>query len=297
MSAVKSVTGADASARGGAARETSPSGGKVLVGSVGLWFPGVPDVAHFKNGARGLEFTGPEFAPPTGASIEVRTRRRASKLSRALADVCAECIQAGGFDAARVPTVFGSTLGEATTMISLLDQMWRGQEMSPMAFATSVHSAASGAVSISSQNRGFTTSLSADFDTAAAALMEGWGLVHSMNCPVIVVCGDDNSPADFVPEAQAFNLMAAAISLCPLDHPFSGEHHALGTLEWPAAGAAPTLPALEVTPRIGRNPQAGLLDLVAAICSQRGGLVRLDHGHGSGQCIAYTPSPSPTAPR
>jgi Beta-ketoacyl synthase, N-terminal domain len=263
----------------------------LLVGSVGLWLPGVASVEEFKQGARGLDVSGSEYAPPGGKSIEVRSRRRASRLSRALADVCAEAVSGAGIDAATVPTVFGSTLGEAATMISLLDQMWRGQEMSPMAFATSVHSAASGVVSISSQNRGFTTSLSADFDTTAAALMEGWGLVHAMRTPVVVVCGDDDSPKDFVPEPQAFDLMAVAISLCPLDYRFPEGHGPLGRISWPepsrVAGGR-TLDPVSVSTRVGRNPQAGMLDLVAAVLARQSGLVRLDRGNGSGQCISFT---------
>jgi Beta-ketoacyl synthase, N-terminal domain len=267
----------------------------VLVGSVGVWLPGVPDLEHFKRGARGFEVKGTEYPPPGGKSIEARSRRRASRLSRAMADACAEAIVGAGLDAMQVPTVFGSALGEATTMISLLDQMWRGQEMSPMAFATSVHSAASGVVSISAQNRGFTTSLSADFDTASAALLEAWGLVQTMRTPVIVVCGDDDSPKDFVPDHEAFDLLAVAISLCPIDHVFAPGHHALGRLSWPIDAQLgleqPRVSPLELTPRVSRNPQAALLDLVGAIIQGANGTVRLDRGRGSGQVISYTSAP------
>ena len=268
----------------------------VLIGSVGIWLPGVPDLEHFKRGARGMEVAGSDYAPPGGKSIEPRSRRRASRLSRAMADACIEAITGAGLDATRVPTVFGSALGEAATMLTLLDQMWRGQEMSPMAFATSVHSAASGVVSISSENRGFTTSLSADFDTASAAIMEAWGLTQTMRTPVIVVCGDDDSPKDFVPDEEAFDLVAVAISLCPSDHVFPDGKRALGRLTWPSisapTGAAPALLAsLEVSARVGRNPQAGLLDLVAAVVAGKSGNVRLDRGRGSGHFIAFTAAP------
>jgi hypothetical protein len=164
-----------------------------------------------------------------------------------------------------------------------------------MAFATSVHSAASGVVSISAQNRGFTTSLSADFDTASAALLEAWGLVHTMRTPVIVVCGDDDSPKDFVPDHEAFDLLAVAISLCPIDHAFAPGHHALGRLSWPSNPQLgleqQRLTPLEFAPRVSRNPQAGLLDLLGAVVQGTSGTVRLDRGRGSGHCISYTSAP------
>jgi hypothetical protein len=218
-----------------------------------------------------------------------------------MADACAEAIADAKLDAATVATVFGSTLGEAATMIGLLDQMWRGEEMSPMGFATSVHSAASGVVSISAGNRAFTTSLSADFDTVAAALLEGWGLVQTLDTPVIVVCGDDESPKDFVPEAQSFDLMAVAISLLPANHQFANGTKPLGKLSWitDARGsilsgeAEPRssyqrLDPVALTPRAGRNPQVGLLDLAAAVISATSGIVCLDRGTGAGTCINFS---------
>ncbi len=169
-------------------------------------------------------------------------------------------------------------------MIHLLDQMWRGQEMSPMGFATSVHSAASGVVSISSGNRGFTTSLSADFDTVAAALTEAWGWVQTQKEPAVLVCGDDNSPNDFVPDAEAFDLMAAALCLVPSNHPLPPPARPLARLSLPQQHT-PDLAPVTLSPRVARNPQAALVDLVAAIINGARGWVRLDRGLGSGYCV------------
>ena len=70
---------------------------------------------------------------------------------------------AAGVDPSKAPTIVGSAIGEAATMIGLLDQMWRRHEpMSPAEFTVSVHNAASGLISICNKNRGMTTSLAAD---------------------------------------------------------------------------------------------------------------------------------------
>lgn len=255
----------------------------VWVAGVGLWLPEVTSAQAFVEGVRGLNAPR-DYAPPGGRSIEPRARRRASRLSRAMADACAEAVAQAGVDPSRVATVFGSALGEATTMIALLDQMWRGQEMSPMGFATSVHSAASGVVSISSGNRGFTTSLSADFDTAAAALTEAWGWVQTQQEPAVLVCGDDDSPKDFVPDAEAFDLMAAALCLVPIKHPPSPPARPLARLSLPEQHI-PDLSPVALSPRVSRNPQAALVDLAAAILQGDHGWVRLDRGLGSGYCV------------
>lgn len=257
----------------------------IAVTGVGLWLPGATSPAELPKLLGSERFPRqPEVADPTGQSIEPRARRRASRLSRALADVCAQAINQAELDASSVATVFGSTLGEAHTMIALLGQMWRKEEMSPMGFATSVHSAASGVVSISAGNRAFTTSLSADYDTASSALLEAWGVATTMNLPTIVVCGDDHSPEDFVPESEAFDLVAVAVALCP--DGVTSKAPVLGRLSLPFA-RPPELPLLDpirTSPQVGRNPQTGLLDVVAHLIAGNKGAVRLDRGLGNG-CV------------
>lgn len=261
----------------------------IAVTGVGLWLPGASSAADLpKLLASGRFPRQSEVGDPSGHSIEPRARRRTSRLSRALADVCAQAIGQSQLDASSVATVFGSTLGEAHTMITLLGQMWRKEEMSPMGFATSVHSAASGVVSINAGNRAFTTSLSADYDTASSALLEGWGVATTMNLPAVVVCGDDHSPEDFVPESEAFDLVAAAIAICPDTATCTAP--VLGRISLPFAreGDASLLDPMSTTPQVHRNPQTGLLDLVAHLLAGSKGTVRLDRGLGNGSVVQIT---------
>lgn len=253
---------------------------ELVVAGVGLWLPGVPNLDAWRAGARGADPRQVEVPPPTGASIEPRARRRASTLCRALTDAYDAAASQAGVDKSQTGAVFGSALGEVTTMLSLLDQMSRNEELSPMAFGTSVHSAAAGTVSISTKNRGFTTSISANHDTAAAALFEAGGVVETMGSPVIVACGDESSPDRFVDDAEAFDMVAVAIAFVPA----GSDGPVLARLRGPFRGT-PTIPPAEVRDRIGRNPQAGLVDLVAAIVGGAEGVVGLDRGRGSGWCV------------
>lgn len=261
----------------------SSSPNEMLVAGVGLWLPGVPDVEAWKGGARGNTSRDQEFTKPTGASIERRARRRASTLCRALADSYSSATAQAGIDISTASSVFGSALGEVTTMLGLLDEMSRNEPLSPMSFATSVHSAAAGTMSISAKNRGFTTSISAYHDTVGTAFFEAIGLLQSPGEPVVIACGDENSPDRFVSDDYAFDMLASAIVLLPAGH----EGPCIARLGGPHLGAS-DVPPVDVPPRLGRNPQVGLLDLVATILAGQTGTVSLDRGRGTGWCITVS---------
>lgn len=182
-----------------------------------------------------------------------------------------------------VPTVFGSALGEADTMIGLLDTMWREKAaLSPTSFAMSVHNAASGLISIAAGNRGFTTSLAADYDTPGTALLEAVGLALADDLPVVVACADEAAPRDLVPDAERFELLAVALVLARPGSPAAA--NALATMRGPVF-EAPTIVGAPARDELARNPQIGLLDVVDAVLRGRSGVVRLDRGRGRGLAV------------
>jgi hypothetical protein len=232
---------------------------------VEAWLAGVPDPAR---------------AEPVGSLVKPRDRRRMSALSKALADAYGEALAGSGFAPGHVASVFGSALGEAATMIGLLDQMWsESGALSPMRFVSSVHNAAAGVVSIATENQGFTTSLGADFDTPAMALVEGMGAVLARGEPVIVCCGDEPVPGEIVPEELRWALLAAAVALAPVDAAPPGSVRIALSRE------APTLAPCEAPTLLARNPNVGLLDLIDAIRCGRHGVLRLDRGRGQGFAV------------
>ncbi len=249
---------------------------RIIITGVGLWTPGFADPRAWLAGV-----ADPEVLAPQAAWVEPRARRRASLLTRALAEVAEQARAQAGLDLGVVPTVFGSALGEASTMIGLLDQMWReGGELSPMGFTLSVHNAAAGVVSIAAKNRGFTTSIAADYDTPAMALIEAFALMETRGEPVLIACGDEAAPEHLVPDPQRFEALAVAIALAPPG--FSGP--CLATLDIPSIDA-PTLGGAELSADLGRSPEVGLLDLVDAVLRGRSGTLRLDRGEGRGYCV------------
>lgn len=250
---------------------------EVVVAGVGLFMADYPNAADWH-----AERRSGEPRQPTGARLDRRARGRSSILTKALAEAYFEAADAAGADLVEVSAVFGSALGEVGTMLGLLNQIWRDrEEPSPMAFALSVHNAASGVVSIASKNRGFTTSLGADHDTPAMALMEAMGLIADRGQPVVVACGDEPTPVALVSEDEAWELATFAIALAPVRGNDAGSR---ARLRGPVR-AAPTLAAVEVPPGIARNPQVGLLDLICAVQKGSSGFVGLDRGRGGGWCM------------
>ncbi len=259
---------------------------EVAVLGCGVFVPGFADLGSFARGEADAEHDS-----PIGSLVPLRQRRRASLLSKAFADAYGEVLERSGLDPQTVASVFGSALGEASTMIHLLDQMWlEAGALSPMRFTTSVHNSASGMVSIATSNRGLTTSLGADFDTPAMALLEGMGIVLSERTPVIVCCADEAPPEGLVTGTGkgGWSLLAVAIALGPRDV-FPGSRSVLSgvgieeaTRPWPALAES-----------VARNPIAGLLDLALAIEEGTTGRIGLDRGAGRGFSVRLCAAADP----
>jgi hypothetical protein len=251
----------------------------VAILGVGLWLPG------FASGAAWALRQRDELAiKPVGLAFDRTNRRRASGLGRAIADAAAEAMAAAGVDASTTPVVVGSSIGEASTMIGLLEGMWRTRTpMSPAAFTVSVHNAASGLLSISQNNLGFTTSVAADYDTPAATLLEGIGLIAAGHQHVVVACADEASPNSLIKDAPQWDLLAAAIILAPANSP-----RRLATLQLTSATPV-TLPPADVDGGLVHNPQMGLVDLVDAVQRRCTGTLALDRGRGRGYLAVITP--------
>lgn len=247
----------------------------VAIAGVGLWTAGYPSASAWVAGA-----PDPEVTRPTGRALKARDRRRAGTLARALADASGEALEAAGIEPSAVRLITGSAVGEARTMLGLLAQMWGDEPMSPAKFTVSVHNAAAGLISISTQNRGFVTSIAADYGTPAAALIEGVGLVATGRGPVAIACADEDLPDSLAEQAELWCTLAAAVVLVPGDAPGPKLARVSIADRAPAGGAAIEGPPL--TAALAANPQAGLLDLVDAVARGKTGWVRLDRGRGRG---------------
>ena len=123
----------------------------VHVAGLGLWMMDYPTAAAWETRA---PTRGEEPLKPKGEAFDRINRRRASQMGRAIGDAVSEAMGQASVDPRTTPVIVGSSIGEASAMIGLLDQMWRSDEpMSPAVFTVSVHNAASGLLSISMKNK------------------------------------------------------------------------------------------------------------------------------------------------
>jgi Beta-ketoacyl synthase, N-terminal domain len=257
--------------------------GVVAVAGMSVCLPGYPNLKAWQTRT-------PSDAAPTGALLDKHSKRRASDFTKALADAYGEALHTACAEdpavrrhktvlsPASVASVFGSALGEVSTMISLLEQMWReGGALSPMRFAGSVHNAAAGVVSIGTKNTGFTTSLGADHDTPAMALIEAIAIVLNQREAVIVACGDEAAPSDLVGGAFGWDAVCCALALVPAEDAAPE----LPRLSLPTRALA-TLPAPDLPEGFTHNPNAGILDLIEVLSRGEQGTLRLDRGRGRG---------------
>lgn len=233
--------------------------GRVWVEAVGFWAPGYPDLRALLDGKEHAD----QIRPPA-LLLPPRPRGRASLLTRLFAELFG---QVAGDQGSSLPAVYGSALGEMATTLSLLDQMGRGEALSPAGFQASVHNTAAGVISIALGNRAFSTALAAGSETFAMSLLEGvaWLSVHGGSLAVLVA--DEAAPTRLRRNGS---------------YPAAGMAFRLTWGEEPAAGALGSIDCLEKT-----DARAGVAleaDTRRALAQRLPGLERAPASHGV--CLA-----------
>ena len=260
---------------------------RVAITGLGLYLPGYPNAVQW---AEKNELPADVPRKPAGLAFDRINRRRASQMGRAIGDSVSEAMAAAGVDGQTTPVIVGSSIGEAGAMLGLLDKMWRDQEpMSPAVFTVSVHNAASGLLSISMKNKGYTTSIAADYDTPAATLFEGMGLIATGTEAVVCGCADEASPRSLLDQAPQWDMLSAAVVLQP-----EGAKNALAHIsitDCDDDDQAAEIAHAALTTDLGHSPQAGMADLVDAIQRGESGALALDRGAGRGYRAHLTTTP------
>ncbi len=237
----------------------------VFVLGQGLWAPGFRDAVAWRGGVPDRDVTAPpaDLLPPA-------LRRRASALSRMVAEATAAAAAQSGSDLARVSIVLGSVFGEIAAAVEMIGSFREGEGMpSPTRFHNSVHNTAVGYASIATANRGLATAIAAGDDTAAMALLEAFGILDERGGEVLLVLADEAVPP---PLASRREYAPGAVALV-LSH--ASRPGARARLDGLRRGAAP---AVDVPAGFAEHPCAGGFALVAAASSGRAGPVPLGGG-------------------
>lgn len=235
----------------------------IHVTGAGLWSPGFPDVASFREGR-----PDPDVDKPPCELVNARLGRGSSRFAAMLGEVVEQAAADAGVDVTTVPTVYGSSLGEIETMVTLLRMLFEEEgKLSPNRFKNSVHNAASGLVSIGTGNTSFSTAIAGGDRSFEVSLLEAWAYLAAEGGDLVLAVADD-APPEPLDRLGNHGGLALAFALSASDE------RARATLSNLRPGEAPAGHA-PVPDDLRANCAAAGLALLDAVSSRRAGTVSL----------------------
>lgn len=159
-----------------------------------LWAPGLTTPEAWTRWARAPHRIVPGEEPGVKA-MPAMLRRRAGFLGKMALEVAYQCLD-GICD---IPTVFCSRHGEVSRALDLLNDLARGEALSPTAFSMSVHNATAGLLTIARQDHANHIALAAGAATIEHAVIEACGLLADGAPAVLLVASDCRLPELFLP--------------------------------------------------------------------------------------------------
>lgn len=202
--------------------------------------------------------------------IPVRQRRRTSLVTRMAAHVLGEMLERTGVAPSSLATVYATAQGEIGVTVELLSMMHEDDgALSPLRFSGSVYNAAAGQLSIATQNRTFSTTITAGPRTVAMGLLEAVAALGQVADRVALIVAEEAVPSALEP-GLGYDGLAAALLLCCHE-----------TTAWVLD--APVLrsespPSAGVPVSVAGNPCAPALALVSALRSGEKKRVVLESG-------------------
>lgn len=153
---------------------------------------------------------------PEVRAMPAMLRRRAGQLGKMALETAYQCLG----ERSGVPTVFCSRHGDVGRAVKLLDDLARGEALSPTGFGMAVHNASAGLFSIARADRANHIALAAGAASLHHALIEACGLLADGADTVLLVMCDCPLPAVFShfedcqeqPHAFAWLLAAADLA-------------------------------------------------------------------------------------
>jgi hypothetical protein len=235
----------------------------VSVGGIGVRGPGLDDWAEAAAVLGGVRaYRRREPAPAKGGPLAASERRRATRLTREVAETARQAIAAAGVDAADLPTVFASASGDLPVIDRICRVLTEADRLvSPTDFHNSVHNAPAGYWAIATGGVQGSVSLSAYDDSFAAGLLEAATWVAVDGGDVLLVAYDAPAPEPL----DASRPIDAAFAVAMLLRPAGEPSLAAIELDLVVDARDSTLPDPELDALRRGNPAARCLPLLAAV--------------------------------
>jgi hypothetical protein len=183
-------------------------GARIL--GVGLRGPGLNGWVAGSNYLKGITtFTNENTKLPLLESVPSKERRRLSPMVRLSLAVAEEAVKHSGIDAKKMCAVFSCPHGDTGIIQNILEELCTEERcVSPTDFHNSVHNVAVGYWSIFNGCQLPCTSVSAEIDTFAVALIKSFVQINSGGHPVLLTITD-------APFSEPLN------TVCPVGEPFA----------------------------------------------------------------------------
>lgn len=156
--------------------------------SWGAWAPKYPQRDDWQTWCKHSADTSKddlEGISPTLPQVPAMQRRRFSRLTKMMLDVCFQCEAAPN-----CRSIFASRHGELHRTIGLLEDIIEKQPLSPLGFSQSVHNTGSGIFGILTNNTAPSTSIAAGTETLSQAMVEAFAQLHQSPEPLLLVFGE-----------------------------------------------------------------------------------------------------------
>lgn len=252
----------------------------LYVTGLGLWSPGFADVVAWREGR-----PDPGVEKPRCRLIDARLKRGSSRFANMLGEVVEQAAREAGLDVRTVPTVYGSSLGEIETMVVLLRMLCEEEgKLSPNRFKNSVHNAASGLVSIATENKAFSTAIAGGDRSFEVSLLEAWAYLEVEGGSLVLAVADDRPPVPLdALGAHGALSEGLALSIDPAD---AARSRAVLRDLRPATGALPV--HARVPDELAKCSAAAGLELLDAVLARRPGTVSTALPGQRGMCVDVT---------
>lgn len=162
--------------------------------------------------ASALHFAQPK-GPLTPAlqAIPAATRRRLSSYAKVLLTAVYDVLESG-IPEHQIPVVLASRHGDLRRTIDLLNELVKGEPLSPTQFCLSVNNAVLGQLSVITDNQQAMTTVGAGEDSFASAWLEGI-LQLQTNSHILIVYADEQPPEPYTPHCSSPSLGMAFAAL------------------------------------------------------------------------------------
>ncbi|MDA8093113.1 MAG: beta-ketoacyl synthase chain length factor [Betaproteobacteria bacterium] len=220
---------------------------RVFVDGVAVNGPGLPDWEHACRVLSGCApYTAAPAVMPAAPQLPAGERRRASLPIKFAVDLAAQAAAHAQADPEELGVVFGSANGDLHTVHQICEALAQPErEVSPTRFHNSVHNASAGYWSIAVKAALASTSVAAQDDTFAAALLEGVMQVRAEGLSIMLAAYDVPGPPPLACACPTLAAFGVALVLRPAQTRMSRWWLEASVREGPPVATPMTVPELE----------------------------------------------------